>query len=237
MTLRSTLALTIAALAAAGCSDSTEPTETVRGSSTTSRSRGTSPYVSSLRLYGAALDGSAPRPGHRGHGARRRLGGSTKDFPRGFPVMGSRLKVAVRKKDAGIRSPPSTRSAGLLSIDPVSGQRGPGYPRARRSRQTGPSWRGSTRGFLNLAAVEGGGFRRSTSTRWARCWRGGRGAGRAMVGRLAYVTWHSLPDRSGHADGHPALDRRLSDGFARPVANLADVVPELVRPGRGTVGG
>ncbi|HOX19920.1 MAG TPA: hypothetical protein PLI70_03235 [Gemmatimonadales bacterium] len=215
MTLRSTLALTIAALSAAGCSDSTEPTDTVpRQLYYIAHSPGAYPYTRSIpRLFGVALDGSAPvsvipdsvlaiHPIDVG-------------FPPWISPDGKRIKVL--SGDSIMTVDPF---GAPLSIAPYPDSV-PGYPGPALSPD-GTTFAWFTRGFLNLAKVEGG-------AEWTKIYFDSLGPVLALPawsrdGRtLAYVS-HFTSQITGQPQDIRVWTRRLSDGFARPVATL-DVVP------------
>ena len=209
-----------------------------RGSSTTSRTPVRRRYrleCSTVRRWTAARPTPSSRTRFPAAGRFRTIS------PRGFPVIGSRLKVVVWKKGAGYSIATVDPFGELLSIDSVSGQCSSGLPPARALTRRDPAG-------LVLAAdiLQPGhgrrqcGSRRSTFDSLAAPVRG-RGAGPGMVSRLAYVTWHSLPRLLRTPRWTSVLwTRRLSDGFARPmpVATL-DVVPRLVGlvPGRSVADG
>ena len=214
MMLRSTLALSIAALAAAGCSDSTEPTDTVsRQLYYIASSPGTYPYTLSIpRLFGSALDGSAPvsvipdsvlalHPIYVG-------------FPPWISLNGKQIKV--QSGDSILTVDPFGR---VLSIVPYPDSV-PGYPGPALSPD-GTTFAWFSRGFLNLSEVEGGG--------WTRIYFDSLGPVLALPawsrdGRsLAYVSYFTS-QITGQPQDIRVWTRRFSDGFAMPVATL-DVVP------------
>lgn len=215
MTLRSTLSLTIAVLAAAGCSDSTEPTETVpRQLYYFASSPSSYPYTSGYtRLYGAALDGSSPISVIPDSILARYPIWSY--FPPWVSPDGTQIKVII------IRWSALDYRATILTVDPFGAVLSeipfpdsvPTSPRPTFSPDgTRLAW--YTPGFLNISTLDGViqkiNFDSLGSSSGEVAWsRDG--------GSVAFATWHHLQIDPATPTDVRLWVRRLSDGFTRPL--------------------
>jgi hypothetical protein len=216
MMLRSALALGLAVLSATGCTDSTEPVETVpRQLYYITYGSGSYPYTSGgLKLFGLALDGSGPVqviPDST-------LAGISLDpyFPPWISPDGQQIMVLGNTDSIGdafmtldpfgavlslTRYPDSVRYGAALSPD-------------------GDQLAWFANGFLNVAEVDGSGITKIyfdslgpvlSGAAWSR-----------DGGSVAYVSYF-FSQTTGAPQDIRVWTRRFSDGFARPVATISSI--------------
>lgn len=216
MTPRRSLVLPFVALALVGCSDATDPTPTVPRQLYYVAYTGAPSY--DVVLYGAALDGSSPRP-------------ILEDtIPGGWGLStflrpwisrdGSEIKVLVGKQGYGYSIATVDPFGEVLSLIPYPDSAPVWDPRPSLSPDgTLLAWFAG--GHLHLANVDNRPVQKipvdtlSGSTGDVAWSRDGKS--------VAFVTWH-FPQVYPYAPVDIRLwTRRLSDGFTRPVATLAGV--------------
>lgn len=227
MTLRRALALGLAVLSATGCTDSTEPAPAVPRELYYVAYTGAPSYRT--MLYGAALDGSLPKP-------------VIEDtIPGGWGVSGdvapwisrdgSEIKVLVRK--VGYRQSIATVDpfGELLSIVPTPDSAPSWFQRPSLSPDgTVLAWFAD--GYLQLANLDNSPVQKipvdtlSGSTGDVAWSRDGKS--------VAFVTWHATQVDPDTPTDVRLWTRRLSDGFTRPVATLVGAAgaPAWSRDGR-----
>lgn len=222
--------LLLLALALIGCSDSTEPAETVPRQLYYIKGSGSYPYSPWYdRLYGLALDGS---------GSVQVIPDSTlakfnlnQYFPPWISPDGRQIKLITGYSDSTASILTVDQFGSVLSVIPFP-DGVPFDPRAAFSPDgTRLAWFG--KGYLNLAAVDGSGIQKIYFDSLA-SFAGGDVAWSRDGRWLAYATWHYSQLAPYTPMDIRLWTRRLSDGFARPIANLGEVaqLPAWSRDGR-----
>lgn len=222
-TTRRTLSiLPLAALAALGCSDSTDPVETVpRQLYYITSYVPTSPYPSGVsRLFGVALDGSQPvQVIPDSIVAPLRL---TEVFPPWISRDGKQIKVVAWPSDSGVALVTVDPFGTVLSKTPYPDSV-PFYPRPALSPD-GTTFAWFNAGYLITAPAAGGPQTKIyfdslgpvlSETSWSR-------DGRSV----AYLSYHTS-QTTGAPQNIRLWTRRFSDGFARPIATLSSIPSNL----------
>ncbi len=224
---RFVLGLTLPAFALLGCSDSTDPAPTVPRQLYYAAYNGAPPYH--VVLYGAALDGSLPKP-------------VIEDtIPGGWWVQtplapwisrdGSQIKVLVEKRGFGYSIATVDPFGEVLSLIPYPDSAPIWGPRPSLSPDgTRLGW--VFGGYLHLANLDNSPVQKimidtlSGSTGDVAWSRDGKS--------VAFVTWHATQVNPYTPTDIRLWTRRLSDGFTRPVATLDEVAdaPAWSRDGR-----
>lgn len=227
MTQRSLLALSLMGLGLVGCSDSTDPTETVPRQVYYAAYTGAPSY--DVVLYGAALDGSTPRPVIEDTLAG---GWQVSTFLRPWISQdGSQIKVLVGKTGFGYSIATVDPFGELLSLIPYPDS-APVWDQRPSLSPDGTLLAWFADGYLQLADVDNSPVQKisvdtlSGSTGDVAWSRDGKS--------VAFVTWHVTQVQPDVPVDIRVWTRRLSDGFTRPVATLSDVAsaPAWSRDGR-----